>query len=231
MGTFADTVVAFFRKKDIGGMLAFVFFFRTGEGLLLVEAPLFMQAPLKDGGLGLTLSQKGMIDGAVSTVVSIVAGILGGVFVARRGGLKKNLLILALFMNVPHLSYIFLSQAVSPDHPLPLWSICVLVSLEKFGYSFGFIGNMLYMIQQIAPGRYKMSHFAFADSLMNLMLVPTQSASGYLADRLGYRSYFIFVLVASIPSVIAAWKAPFPDPPEVEEEGVASRGGAAAGAP
>jgi MFS transporter, PAT family, beta-lactamase induction signal transducer AmpG len=48
------------------------------------------------------------------------------------------------------------------------------------------------------------------------VLVPTQSASGWLADKLGYKSFFIFVLVASIPSVIAAWKAPFPDPPDVE---------------
>jgi hypothetical protein len=35
---------------------------------------------------------------------------------------------------------------------------------------------------------------------------------------MGYRHFFIFVLVASIPSVIAAWKAPFPDPPDVDED-------------
>src|SRR5262249_48276230 len=92
-----------------------------------------------------------------------------------------------------------------------------MVSIEKLGYSFGFIGNMLYMMQQIAPGKYKMTHYAFATALMNLVLVPTQSVSGYLADKLGYKSFFIFVLIASIPSIIAAWKAPFPTPPDVEE--------------
>jgi PAT family beta-lactamase induction signal transducer AmpG len=29
---------------------------------------------------------------------------------------------------------------------------------------------------------------------------------------MGYRNFFIFVLIASIPSVIAAWFAPFPNP-------------------
>src|SRR5262249_43525963 len=50
--TFGDTVVAFFQKKSIWGMLIFVFLYRSGEGFLLVEAPLFMQAKLEEGGLG-----------------------------------------------------------------------------------------------------------------------------------------------------------------------------------
>jgi PAT family beta-lactamase induction signal transducer AmpG len=51
---------------------------------------------------------------------------------------------------------------------------------------------------------------------MNLVLVPTQSLSGMIADKLGYRNYFIFVLVASIPSILAAWRAPFPNAPDSE---------------
>ena len=88
--TFVDAVRAFFQKKQIWGMLIFVFLYRTGEGFLLVEAPLFMQAPLTDGGLGLSLAQKAFIDGTVSTVVSIVGGLLGGAFVAQFG-LRRTL--------------------------------------------------------------------------------------------------------------------------------------------
>ena len=64
-------------------MLAFVFLYRIGEGFLLVEAPLFMQSSVKAGGLGLTLAQKSMVDGTVSTLVSIVGGLLGGAFVSQ----------------------------------------------------------------------------------------------------------------------------------------------------
>ncbi len=214
-GTFVDAFKAFFQKKAIWGMLIFVFLYRTGEGLLLVEAPLFMQASLAKGGLGLSLGQKGFIDGTLGTIVSVAGGLLGGVFVAKMG-LKRSLLFLAICLNVPHLCYVILSQAITPDAPLPMWSIYLLVSLEKFGYNFGFIGNMLYMMQQIAPGKYKMTHFAFSTALMNLVLTPTQAISGFLADKLSYKTYFIFVLFASIPSLIAAWKAPFPNPPDVD---------------
>jgi PAT family beta-lactamase induction signal transducer AmpG len=218
-GAFWPAIGAFFRKKSLWGMLAFVFLYRTGEGFLLVEAPLFMQARVEAGGLGLSLGQKAFVDGTVSTVASILGGLAGGAFVARFG-LKRTLVVLAVCLNVPHLCYVFLSQAVaaaSPAAPLPMHTIELLVSIEKFGYSFGFIGNMLYMMQQIAPGKYKMVHYAFCTSLMNLVLVPTQMASGPLADRLGYRHFFLFVVVASIPSLIAAWLAPFPNPPDVDD--------------
>lgn len=207
-GTFADAVRAFFAKKAIVGMLVFVFLYRVGEGFLLVEAPLFLQSSVKAGGLGLTLAQKSMIDGTASTIVSIAGGLLGGVFVSRFG-LRRTLLFLAVCLNVPHLCYVALSQAAGSGHAPSLATIYVFVSLEKFGYSFGFVGNMLYMMQEIAPGPYPMTHYAFATALMNLVLVPTQMASGLLADRFGYKRFFLFVLLASVPSLIAAARAPF----------------------
>jgi len=211
IGKFVESVKAFLQKKSLLGMLLFVGLYRTGEGFLLIEAPLFVQASVKDGGLGLSLGQKALIDGTLSTGVSLIAGILGGRFVAKFG-LRRSLLILALCLNIPHLCYVFLSQAASPDRHLSIYLILTLVCIEKFGYSFGFVGNMLYMMQQIAPGKYKMVHYAFATAWMNLVLWPTQTLSGRLADWLGYRHFFIFVLIASVPSLFAAWKAPFPNP-------------------
>ena len=207
--TFGETVVDFFKKPKILGMLLFVFLYRSGEGFLLVEAPLFMQAPLAKGGLGLSLSDKAFLDGAISTGVSLAAGVLGGMFIAKYG-LKKSLMVMALCMNIPHLCFVYLSHAVTPEAPLSLTTIGMLVTLAKFGYSFGFVANMLYMMQQISPGKYHMTHYAFCTALMNLVLIPTQSASGYIADSLGYKNYFVFVTIASIPSIFAAWFAPFP---------------------
>ncbi len=207
----------FMKKKHLLGMLLFVFFYRCGEGLLLQLGPLFIQAPLAAGGLGLTLGQKSFLDGGLGMIMSVAGALLGGYFVSKRG-LRRSLLILALSMNIPHVCFIILSHLVSPTTPVPLWLVYTLYSVEKLGYNFGFVGNMLYMMQQIAPGKYKMTHYAFATAFMNLVLWPTQTFSGRLADWLGYRHYFIFVLIASIPSVIAAWKAPFPDPPDVEAE-------------
>ena len=214
---FAESVRAFFRKESIWGMLAFVFLYRLGEGFLLVEAPLFLQASAADGGVGLSLADKSLIDGTLSTVVSIVAGLLGGLFI-EKFGLKRTLVFMALCLNVPHLCYVVLSQLAASGQPPSVATVALLVSIEKFGYSFGFVANMLYMMQQIAPGPFKMTHYAFATALMNLVLVPTQTASGFLAVALGYQTYFLFVMLASIPSIAAAWFAPFPRPREDSDD-------------
>jgi len=208
--TFWDSIVDFFRKEKIWGMLVFVFLFRSSEGRLLIEGPLFLQAATDVGGIGLSLKQKGIIDGTISTVVSLGAGLLGGMFMAKFGLKRNTLVFMALCLNLPHITFVILSQLAGPGHTLSLWTIGTLVTIEKFGYSFGFVANMLYMMQQISPGKYHMTHYAFCTALMNLMLVPTQMISGPLADHLGYKTYFIVVMFAAIPSILAAWFAPFP---------------------
>ena len=55
------------QKDSIWGMLLFVFLYRSSEGLLLIEGPLFLQASPESGGVGLSLKDKGMIDGTIAT--------------------------------------------------------------------------------------------------------------------------------------------------------------------
>jgi PAT family beta-lactamase induction signal transducer AmpG len=206
---FLTSAADFCNKRALWGMLAFVFFYRSSEGLLLIEAPLFMQGCIENGALQLALEDKGLIDGTVSTLVSIAGGLLGGFFIAKFT-LKRTLFVLALCVNIPNLCYVYLSQVVSPENTLSFSHVATIVSLEKFWYGFGFVGNMLYMMQQIAPGKFKMTHYAFATAFMNLVLVPTQMVSGPLADMMGFKEFFWLVMFAAIPSLIAAWFAPFP---------------------
>lgn len=222
VGTFIDQFWDFLKKPQLLGMLAFVFLFRLGEGFLLVEAPLFMQGKITDGGLGMCateavslacphmLEDKALIDGFISTAVSLAFGMLGGWYAGKFGLNRKTLVIMALSLNIPHVTFLILSQMVSPEAPVSLLTISTLVTIEKAGYSFGFVANMLYMMQQISPGKYHMTHYAFCTSIMNLVLIPTQMASGPMADALGFKPFFWVVILASIPSVIGAYFAPFP---------------------
>lgn len=210
--TFIDAWVDFFRKPKIWGMLAFVFLFRSGEGLLIGVGHLFLQAPLQEGGIGLTLTQKGVIDGGLSILFGLAGGLLGGLFISRYG-LKSTLFFMAICLNVPNLTYVYLAYIASSDAQFSMITIAAMVIFEKFFYSFGFVANMLYMMQQISPGKYQMTHYAFCTALMNLVLWPTIAVSGYLSDRFGYYLFFCIVMVATIPSFIAAWYAPFPKQP------------------
>jgi PAT family beta-lactamase induction signal transducer AmpG len=206
---FLGTATTFFHKRAFWGMIAFVFLYRLGEGLILQEGQLFLQSSHASGGLGLTAVQVSNIDAGYGTVAGIIGGLFGGVF-AGKMGLNRSLWILGLFLNLPHFTYIFLSHFAATGHGLHYWTIVSMVSIEKFGYGFGMVGNMIYMMQQLAPGRCTMTHYAFATALMNLVLVPTAMVSGPLGEWLGFSTFFLVVMFASVPSVLAAWRAPFP---------------------
>ncbi|MGC4071941.1 MAG: hypothetical protein QM760_05395 [Nibricoccus sp.] len=213
---FGHTAVTFFHKRAFWGMMAFVCLYRLGEGLILMEGQLFLRSATAEGGLGLSAAEVGQIDAMFGTGASIAGGLLGGWF-AGKMGLSRSLWILGLCLNVPHLTYVALSHVAADGHGASYAFIASMVSLEKFGYGFGMVGNMIYMMQQLAPGRRTMTHYAFATALMNLMLVPTNMISGPLAELLGFSTFFIVVMFASVPSVWAAFKAPFPLKAEEEK--------------
>jgi len=202
-----DSWVTFFRKPDIWMMLAVVFFYRFGEGFIEKFGPLFMLDPRSVGGLGLDNQSLGTINGTVGTIAFIAGAFLGGFLIARTT-LRRSFVLLALVLNLPHLTYFYLSHAL-PDNVA--W-IAAVVAVEKFGFGMGSVGQMLYMMQQIAPGPFKMTHYAFATGVMALTKWSTGSISGWVYSALGhsYAPYFTFVLVASVPPILFAWFAPFP---------------------
>jgi PAT family beta-lactamase induction signal transducer AmpG len=78
------------------------------------------------------------------------------------------------------------------------------MSVEMFGYGFGFVGVILLMMQEIAPGKYQTAHYAFANALMNLGLILPGAASGWIQTKIGYRHFFIWVLISAIPALVLA---------------------------
>ena len=205
--TFWDVVISFFQKPHIGFLLLFVFLYRAGEGQVVKIGPLFLKAAREHGGLGLTTAQFGTIYGTFGTAAFIVGTVLGGYFAAWLG-LKRALLPLILVMNLPMLTYFYLSTVLPTNSAL----ITSAMSLEMFGYGFGFVGVMLLMMQEIAPGRYQTAHYAFANSLMNLGLVVPGAVSGWVQTKLGYEHFFLWVLISAIPAMTLARFVPIHGP-------------------
>jgi PAT family beta-lactamase induction signal transducer AmpG len=199
--------VSFFAKPQIWMMLAVIFFYRFGEGFIEKFGPLFMLDPRSAGGLGLDNEALGHINGSIGTIAFIAGAFIGGFLVARRT-LPRSFFVLALVLNVPHLTYYYLSHAMPTDL---VW-IGFVVALEKFGFGMGSVGHMLYMMQQVAPGPFKMTHYAMATGVMAMTKWGTGTVSGWVWALVGhsYPVFFSFVLLASVPPVLLAWRAPFP---------------------
>ena len=61
----------------------------------------------------------------------------------------------------------------------------------------------------MAPGKHQMAHYAFASGIMNLGVMIPGMLSGWLSDMLGYKIFFIVVMVATIPAFIITKLVPF----------------------
>ena len=199
MATFWDVVVSFFKKPNILFLMIFILLYRAGEGQVVKVGPLFLKSARESGGLGLTTAQFGTIYGTFGTGAFIIGTVLGGYFTSWLG-LKRALLPLILVMNLPMLAYLYLSMAMPTNHAL----ITIAMTVEMFGYGFGFVGVILLMMQEVAPGPYQTAHYAFANSLMNLGLIIPGAVSGWIQTRLGYRHFFLWVLLSTIPAVTLA---------------------------
>ena len=201
--TTGDAWASFFRKPRVWMMIAVVFFYRFGEGFIEKIGPLFLIDTRSVGGLGLDNMALGQIN-AIGTVVFVAGTLLGGVLAARLT-LRRVFVLLAFCLNVPLVTYFYLSHTM----PTNLTLIACTVFIEKFGYGLGTVGMMLYMMQELSPGPYRTAHYAFATGIMALNMMLTGMVSGRIQAALHYQNFFLFVLLASIPPIVIAWFAPF----------------------
>lgn len=197
-GEFLDTFVSFFRKPGIGVALLFMLLYRFPEAMLTKICPLFMLEPKGGGGLGLSTSELGFVQGTVGVIGLTLGGIIGGL-AAARGGLKKWLWPMVWSISLPNAVYIYLSYF----QPTSFFAINACVFVEQFGYGFGFTAYMLYMLY-FSQGRNQTAHYAICTAFMAAGMMLPGMLAGWLQEHLGYLNFFIVVLALCLVTVIVA---------------------------
>ena len=197
--TFLLTFVSFFQRKDIFVVLAFLLLFRLGEAQALKMVAPFLLDPIAKGGLGLTTSDVGLVYGTIGVLALTIGGILGG-FAISRIGLKKWLWPMMLSVHLPNLAFVFLAYT----QPTNVVVIAAAIAIEQFGYGFGFAAYLVFMIMT-ADGKHKTAHYAICTGFMALGMMLPGMASGWIQEQLGYPHFFVWVCIATLPSLVAAW--------------------------
>lgn len=211
-GTLTDVLSSFFRLPGVWIAIAFIIFFRAGEAQVQTIGPLFLKDARAAGGLGLGTAEVGWSYGTAGTLAFLAGSILSGYFTAWLG-LKRAVLPLVVAMNLPNLAYVLLATW----QPTSLWVISAAVSLETFGYGFGFVAVVLFMMQFVAGSRYQTAHYALVTGVMALGYVLFKSISGDLQGALGYRTFFLWVLACAVPVFVLLHWLPLRDEPKSDE--------------
>jgi PAT family beta-lactamase induction signal transducer AmpG len=198
---FWTIISSYFAQEKIVYILAFILLYRLGEAMLVKIASLFLLDKPEVGGLGLSTSDVGLVYGTFGVISLICGGILGGMVISKYG-LKKCLFPMALALNLPDIFYVYMAYT-KPSLTL----VYPLVSLEQFGYGFGFTAFSVYLMY-ICQGEYKTSHFAISTGIMALGMMLPGLVSGYLQKTLGYPLFFVLVCLLTIPGMIAIFLIP-----------------------
>jgi PAT family beta-lactamase induction signal transducer AmpG len=73
-----------------------------------------------------------------------------------------------------------------------------------FGYGFGFVGVILYLMQVVSVGHYQTAHYAIGSGVMGLGMSLFRSISGDIQVALGYQNFFLWGLACAVPVLILA---------------------------
>ena len=212
MTELGNVLVDFFKKSHIMYYICFIILYRFAEGFVMKIVPLFLKAEREMGGLGLSEKEIGLYYGSYGAAAFVIGSLLAGYYISSRG-LRRSLFSLCCIFNLPFLVYTLFAVFQPTSGAL----ICSGIVFEYFGYGFGFVGLTLFMMQQIAPGKHQMAHYAFASGIMNLGVMIPGMLSGWVCETLGewfnapsgYQPFFIFVLIATIPAFLITYFVPF----------------------
>lgn len=195
VGGLLEPFVTFFQKPQILVTLAFLLLYRLPEAQLVKLATPLLLDGRGVGGLALSTGEVGFVYGTIGVIMLTLGGILGG-FVAARDGLRRWLVPMALIIHLPNLAFLYLAYA----QPENLGLITTAVAVEQFGYGFGFTAYLLYCIY-VSRGEHQTVHYALCTGLMALGMMIPGMWSGWLEELIGYRHFFVWIMICAIPSI------------------------------
>ena len=211
-----DSFATFFTKKGCALAIAFMLLYRLSEGFLIKLCQPFLvdtrtithrtgsflgidYQQVIGGGLGMNTDTVGLIYGTIGVICLLLGGILGGIYISRRG-LKRSLWLMAAALTLPSFVYVYLSIA----QPTSEWIIGTAVCIEQFGYGFGFTAYMLFMMH-FSEGPYKTSHYAICTAFMALSMMIPGFIAGTLEMMVGYSTFFWIANSCSITTFIITY--------------------------
>jgi PAT family beta-lactamase induction signal transducer AmpG len=77
-----------------------------------------------------------------------------------------------------------------------------------FGYGFGFVGIILFIMQVVAAGRFTTAHYALGTGVMQLGFILSGTFSGAIQTQIGYERFFLWTVICAVPVLLLSFFLP-----------------------
>lgn len=203
---------SFSRKRNAFAVALFLFAYKFGDNL----GGTMVNPFLKD--LCFSNHEAGLAIKTIGTVATIGGAALGAAIMGRTG-LGRALWVFGILQAGANLLYS--AAALSCHGPIEI-SACrpVALSMSTRVWTYAGIAGeqasqgmatsaMLALILRVCDKRYSATQYALLSSLFGLGRTVAGLPSGWLAERLGYPSFFLAATLAAIPGLLVLqWIAP-----------------------
>jgi MFS transporter, PAT family, beta-lactamase induction signal transducer AmpG len=194
-----EPFVEFFSRRGAWLFLAFIVFYKIGDAMALnMTTPFYLS-------LGFTTGEIGKIAKLFGFGATIIGGLLGGLWIIGLG-INRALWIFGILQGLSAAAFAVL---VWTGHDL-IW-LAAVIAFENLSGGMGTSAYVAFMAS-LTNKRFTATQYALLTSLMGIPRVFAAAPTGFMAEQLGWATFFIFCGMMAIPGLLllqrfAPWRS------------------------
>lgn len=181
-------------------VLTFIFLYKLGDSMATALAtPFYLD-------MGFSLTEIGLVAKYAGFSLSLIGGILGGLWMIRIG-INRALWLFGAVQVVSILGFAWLAFLGHHEHveAPELVQLAVVVGFEAFGVGVGTAAYVAYVARTTNPA-YTATQFALFTSLGAIPRTFMNATSGWLVQSLGWAEFFLLCTLLAVPGMLLLFK-------------------------
>jgi PAT family beta-lactamase induction signal transducer AmpG len=200
----ARPFIEYFRRDQAVALLVLVVLYKLGDAFAVSLSTTFLLR-----GVGLSLSEIGVINKGLALVATILGALVGGGLMAKLG-LFRSLLLFGVLQAVSNLTYCILALA-GKSYAL----VVAAVGLDNLAGGMG-TAAFVALLMSLCDRRYTATQFALLSAASSVGRVFVGPPSGIMVDSLGWAPFFFATFLIALPGLALLWwlRAALPADPQ-----------------
>jgi len=185
----AEALRRWLDRPGVHAVLAFILLYRVGDRAMgPMVRPFWVDRGFSD-------EQIGFVANGLGAVATVLGALAGGAVVARLG-IARSLWVLGALALASNLAYAFVALPSAP--PVGIYFASLVESVCSGLASVAFLSYLMRITQK----EHAAVQYALLTAVYALSGSLVAAPSGWLADRLGYATYFAFTAVLALPAFL-----------------------------
>jgi len=187
-----DPFIEYFSRKDALLILFFILLYKVGDTMAShMSIPFYLD-------IGFSTSEIGSVVKLFGFWATILGGLLGGLLIIRIG-IYRALWIFGILQGVSTAGFALLAVM-----GYSLIGLTAVIAFENLTAGMGTAAFVAFMAT-LTNRRFTATQYALLSSFMGIPRVLVAAPTGYMAEAMGWVSFFSFCALIALPGLVLLW--------------------------